>query len=246
MLAGRIAHKFGNILGAIIGCTELSLLNIETNSTVHRHLTEVLKAGNRAKNLVEQILVISHHRGQDRKPVRVDIIIQDFVKKLQPSLPPTIEILLCIETDSATVQALPAHIHQMLMNLCTNARNALGDGGGVLEIGLKEVKIDFKAMAPHPESDQRTYLQMSVKDTGCGMGTELINHISEPDLLFKESVKGGGLGLAIIQAIVRDCSGLLTVDSVPGKGTTFFVHLPKFEEAKIKGESLFPENPDLV
>ena len=228
MLAGRIAHKFSNILGAIIGCTELSLLNIEKNSKVYRHLTEVLRAGNRAKNLVEQILTISRHKEQDLKPIRVSPIIREVIKSLNASLPGTIEIKQYIETDSDIVQAIPAQIHHVLMNLCTNAQNALDEGGGELEVGLKEVKIDGEAMTLYPELDRGTYLQISVRDTGSGMDRKLVNHISDPDLIFKESVDGGGLGLAVIQAIVRDCGGILTVDSEPGAGTTFFVHLPKF------------------
>ena len=116
MLGGRIAHKFNNILGTIIGCTELSLFSIEEGTTVYRHLTEILKAGNLAKDLVGQILTISHHEEQYLRPVRVSLIIKEVIKNLQASSPATIKIQQRIETDSDMVQAVPTQIHQMLMN----------------------------------------------------------------------------------------------------------------------------------
>ncbi|UCF90470.1 MAG: AAA family ATPase, partial [Desulfobacterales bacterium] len=173
-LAGGIAHDFNNILSAIMGYTELALLDLPSDSSVGDHLNEVLTAGNRAKDLVEQILAFSRQNEQAMHPVEVGLIVKEALKLLRASLPATIEIRPQIEVDADMVLADPTQIHQVLMNLCTNAAHAMRGQGGTLEVRLVGLEVDASS---HPNLNPGPYLRLTVKDSGHGIDHALLGRI---------------------------------------------------------------------
>ncbi|MDH5299277.1 MAG: DUF3365 domain-containing protein, partial [Desulfobulbaceae bacterium] len=224
-LAGGIAHDFNNILSAIIGFTELAKDDLPATSGTAEKLDNVLEAGTRAKELVRQILAFSRRTEQCREPVQPRLIIKEAVKLLRATIPTTIEIRQILADHDSTVTADPTQLHQLVMNLCTNAYHAMRERGGILEVRLNDVMIDetgAKAMelAPGP------YLQLAVSDTGCGMDKEMVERIFEPYFTSKEMGQGTGLGLAVVHGIVKGHNGHVGVDSTPDRGTTVTVHLP--------------------
>jgi len=227
-LAGGIAHDFNNILSAVIGYTELSQMSISPESNVSDHLDKILKAGNRAKDLVQQILTFSRQTEHELKPVSVKLIAKEALKLLRASLPSTIEICATIENDSLVIGD-PTQIHQILMNLCTNAYHAMEETGGRLEVSLKDVTLqqgDLYGKDLYPGS----YNCLTVSDTGIGMEKKILERIFEPYFTTKETGKGTGLGLSIIYGIVKKHHGDIQVCSEPGRGTVFQVYLPMIKD----------------
>ena len=217
-LAGGIAHDFNNILGAIMGYTELALFSAPEGSSLRRYLDELLKASNRAKDLVNQILTFSRQREKERKPVRLAGIVEETLKMLRASLPSTIEIRQHLQEDLGPVLCDPTQIHQVVMNLCTNARHAMRAKGGVLEISLSTMEIDAKRATRHLEMKAGRYQKLSVSDTGHGMDRAVLERIFDPFFTTKGPGEGTGMGLAVVHGIVRDHGGLLTVRSEPRCG----------------------------
>ncbi|MGB5748445.1 MAG: PAS domain-containing protein [Desulfobacterales bacterium] len=227
-LAGGIAHDFNNILSAIIGYTELSLNDVEKESTLYQNLQEVFRAGGRAKDLVKQILTFSRQNEQELKPVQIKLISKEAIKFLRASLPTTIEIHQEIESDSL-VMADPTQIHQILMNLCTNAGHAMREKGGVLEVKLKNVKFGEDLAAEHPELKPGPYLELAISDTGHGISAHILDRIFDPFFTTKEKSEGTGMGLSVVHGIVGSHGGKVIVSSEPGKGSTFKIYLPTVE-----------------
>ncbi|MFC1836750.1 PAS domain S-box protein, partial [Thermodesulfobacteriota bacterium] len=225
-LAGGIAHDFNNILQAIMGFTELSLEEVPEGSGLHSNLQIVLNGGERANDLVNQILTFSRQSRQERRPVEVVPIVKEGVKFLRASLPSTIEIRQVIEPELRSVVADPTEIHQILMNLCTNASHAMRRTGGVLEIDLENVSVDQRSFALDPQIEPGSYLRMTVSDTGTGMGADTIQRIFEPYFSTKEKGEGTGLGLAVVHGIVTSYGGVITVQSEVDQGSTFRIYLP--------------------
>ncbi len=240
MLAGGIAHDFNNILTAIIGWAELISLSVPSGSQTDRNLQELLKAGHRAKDLVKQILAFSRRSEQERKPIRVDSTIQEALKLLRASLPSTIDIRQEID-QGGLVQADPTQIHQVLMNLCTNAAQAMADKGGVLTVCWKPVKIDGAMASKQADLHPGPYMRLSVEDTGHGMSAEVVGRIFDPYFTTKELGKGTGLGLAVVHGIVKSHGGAITVLSEVGKGSTFEVDLPRLDGVEGAAERMPPE-----
>lgn len=224
-LAGGIAHDFNNILTAVLGYTELAADETEDGSLLHSNLQEVLTAGNRAKDLVKQILAFSRQADQELKPVQIELIVKEAVKLIRASLPSTIEIELNLASKSATL-ADPTQIHQVLMNLCTNAHHAMSENGGVLTVSLKDVSIDSGFERRKLDLAAGGYLCLQVEDTGQGMPEEVRARIFDPFFTTKARDKGTGMGLAVVHGIVKSHGGAITVHSRPGKGTVFAVYLP--------------------
>ena len=241
-LAGGIAHDFNNILSAIIGYTELVREDVPEGSNVHANLQEVFKAGIRAKDLVGQIRAFSRQREHEQKPVRISSIIKEALGLLRPSLPTTIEIRQNIQTESDTVLADPSQIHQVLMNLCTNAAHAMCEKGGILELSLEEVDLDTHDVASYPGLTTGAYVRLSVSDTGHGMNRRVMKRIFDPYFTTKEKGVGTGLGLAVVDGIVKTHGGAITAYSEPEKGATFHVYLPRIEhpEAAVEAEEIKP------
>ena len=225
-LAGGIAHDFNNILFPIIGYTELTMDEVPDDSVAHNNLEEVLKAAHRAKDLVQQILTFSRQSGQERKPVKVHSIIKEALKLLRASIPASIEIINKIDDDCHPVMGDATQIHQVIMNLCTNAYQAMQDKGGTLEVDLSEVDVGYEETIEKIGMQPGRHLQLLVRDEGCGMDAAVMDRIFEPYYTTKAQGKGTGLGLSVIHGIVKNHRGDISVTSLPGKGTTFKVYLP--------------------
>ena len=232
-LAGGIAHDFNNILSAVIGYTEMALKDVEKDSLLQSNLREVLNAGERAKDLVKQILTFSRQAEQELKPVQIKHVAMEALKLLRASLPTTIEIHQTIESNSAVLADL-TQIHQVLMNLCTNASHAMQEEGGKLEVSLVDVEIDRDFATRHPGFLPGPYLQLSVIDTGHGMSPDVLNRIFDPFFTTKKKGEGTGMGLSVVHGIVKSHDGEVVVHSEPGKGTTFNIYFPAIEKEEIE------------
>ncbi len=233
-LAGGIAHDFNNILFPIVGYTELTLDEVPEDSTAHQNLEEVLKAAQRAKDLVQQILTFSRQSGQEREPLRVQYIIKEALKLLRATIPSTIEIDHHLKDDCGAVLGDATQIHQVIMNLCTNAYQSMQEKGGKLEISLTEVDISYTDTIERVGLKPGRHLRLTVKDEGCGMEPAVIDRIFEPYYTTKEQGKGTGLGLSVIHGIVKNHGGDITVNSVVGQGSAFHVYLPLIDEVEVK------------
>ena len=235
-LAAGIAHDFNNILFAIIGYTELCLDEIPRDAPLRVYLETVVESGRRAKNLVNRILTFSRQSQQQRRLLNVAPIAEEAIKFLRASLPSTIEIKQRIEPELQPVLADPTEIHQVLMNLCTNAGHAMRETGGLLELIVENFEVDESGKAIHREVLPGSYLRISVTDTGKGMEEETLQRIFEPYYTTKKKGEGTGLGLAVVHGIIASCGGAITVSSQLRHGTTFQVYLPT-QEAKPVQES---------
>ena len=224
-LAGGIAHDFNNILSLIIGYTELALDDIDKNSATHDNLKEVLAAGIRAKKLVNQILTFSRSGKNELELIRLQPIIDEVESLLRATLPTSISIEKNICLD-AFIIADPTQIHQVLVNLGTNAGHAMENSGGTLSIEMNKTEIKPKNPLPHPGMEIGEYIQIKVKDTGHGMPPEIIERIFDPFFTTKEIGKGTGMGLAVAQGIISSLGGKITVSSIVDKGTTFAIFIP--------------------
>ena len=227
-LAGGIAHDFNNILFSIIGYTEMALDDIEKGTPLHNNLQEVLIAGQRAKDLVKQILTFSRQADQELKPLKVQLVVREALKLIRSSLPSTIEINQDISNTCGLVMADATQIHQVVMNLFTNAFHAMEDRGGKLEVTLKEINLDLDDLKD-PAMLPGSYACLTVADTGSGIDQSIIDRIFEPYFSTKEKDKGTGIGLAMVHGIVKSYGGNIRVYSEPGKGTLFHVYLPVIE-----------------
>jgi len=227
-LAGGIAHDFNNILSSVIGYTELTIDDLPVGSLARKNLSSVLKAGERAKNLVSQILTFSRQSEQIHVPIQIHIIVKEALKLIRSSLPATIDIYQRIN-DSGYVMADPTQIHQIVMNLCTNAFHAMQDTGGVLTVTLFQKDINEANSARYPELSPAPHVVLCIKDTGSGMKKSIVERIFEPYFTTKEKGKGTGLGLAVVHGIIKAHCGTINVESVPGKGSSFYVWLPSVE-----------------
>ena len=228
-LAGGIAHDFNNILSAILGYTELTLDDVPPESRAWHQLQHVLSAGQRAKDLVHQILTFSRHGEQAAQPVPLAPLVTEALTLLRAALPSTIAIHCELHEETGTVMADPTQLHQVLMNLCTNAAHAMRDAGGVLTVGLDACAITA-AEALHPALAPGAYLRLLVRDTGHGMPPAIMDRIFEPFFTTKAIGEGAGMGLAVVHGIVTKCGGVITVESAPGCGTTMMVYLPRSDQ----------------
>ncbi|MGZ7065698.1 MAG: hybrid sensor histidine kinase/response regulator, partial [Candidatus Aminicenantales bacterium] len=226
-LAGGIAHDFNNVLLPILINTEL-MLNQETkDSPAARRLSQVLEAARRGKDMVRQIIAFSQQKEQERKPIAISPIINESMKFLRISLPKNIELHEKIEARSAMAVADPTQIHQVLVNLGSNAAHAMREKGGVLEIGLTTVSLDDKSASRFIGLKPGPYLCLTVRDTGHGMTPDVIERVFEPFFTTKKQGEGSGMGLAVVHGIVKGHGGAISLSSELGKGTEFAVYLPR-------------------
>jgi PAS domain S-box-containing protein len=247
-LAGGIAHDFNNILSAIIGYTELTVDYLEKGSLPYNNLQEVLEAGKRAKDLINQILTFSRQSEQDLKPIQLKLIVNDALKLIRATFPSSIEIRTDLKTDAA-ILGDQIKIHQILMNLCTNASHAMQEKGGVMSVSLSEVEIDSDFIVKHFDIKPGSYLKLSVSDTGHGISSSLMEHIFDPFFTTKEKGQGTGMGLSVVHGIVKSHNGTIHAYSEPGQGSTFNVYLPVIErqlEQKIRDEKPIPTGTENI
>ncbi|MCP4715050.1 MAG: response regulator, partial [Deltaproteobacteria bacterium] len=226
-LAGGIAHDFNNILAGILGYAELSIDDTPQDGSVHGFLREIQKSTERASNLVNQILAFSRKNVQEMEPVKITPIIKETIKLLRASLPTTIELRHNITEHAAVVVADPTQIHQIMMNLCTNAAHAMPENSGLIDIGLTLESLneaDLKAYEGRPPGP---YLKLSIRDNGSGIDHDIMGRVFDPFFTTKEVGKGTGMGLSVTHGIVESHGGLIKVESQPGEGTTFDVFLPQ-------------------
>ena len=229
-LAGGIAHDFNNILSSIIGFSELALSNIDKGTELEDDIQEVKMAGMRAKDLVKQILTFARQSEEEVKPIQVNIIVKEVLKFIKSSIPSTIQINDKVNSDSI-IMGSQTQIHQVLMNLCTNAAQAMEDKGGILEVSVNDTTIDRTAMIPDLRPGE--YIEIKVADTGMGIAPQHIHNIFEPYFTTKAVGEGTGMGLAVVHGIVENYGGQITVDSTIGKGTCFTIYLPITKKRKV-------------
>jgi nitrogen-specific signal transduction histidine kinase/ActR/RegA family two-component response regulator len=224
-LAGGIAHDFNNILSAVIGFTELALDSAGTGSLIADYLQEVYAAGKRARELVGQILTFARKSDKEFKPIRVDLVVKEVLKLIRSSIPSTIEIKQNIASHSL-VMGNATQMHQIVMNLCTNAFHAMEDRCGVIEVNLKDIVLKGEEKGEPLGLKVGMYVELTISDTGTGIPPQIIDSIFEPYFTTKSPGEGTGMGLALVHGIVESCRGKIAVDSQLGKGTTIRIFLP--------------------
>jgi PAS domain S-box-containing protein len=225
-LAGGIAHDFNNILGAILGYGELALQESAHQSALRRYLDNVMHATERAKMLVERILGFSRSGLGDREPVNVQGVIVETLDLLEASLPPVIRLERHIDAGDAAVMGDATYLHQVAMNLCTNAIHAMELLGGVLRVGLQLAHLDEALTLSRGSLVPGHYVRLTVGDTGAGIEAAVVDRIFDPFFTTKQTGEGTGLGLSVVHGIVTDLGGAIRVETALGKGTTFEIWLP--------------------
>ncbi len=242
-LAGGIAHDFNNILGAIIGYGEMIRDDCPAGSTTFQDINQILNAANRAKDLVKQILAFSRQAATERIPLQLASIVKEALSLLRSSLPTTIAIKQEIDADVGVVLADSTQIHQILINLCTNAFHAMETKGGTLTVSLHRRVLTTKDLVATPHLRPGSFVQLSVQDTGSGIMPEIREKIFEPFFTTKEIGKGTGMGLAMIHGIVQTYGGFITFDSKLGEGTVFHVILPMVDDVALHGKKTAEQIP---
>ena len=235
-LAGGIAHDFNNILMAIIGYTELAKQSARENVRAQKNLDEVLVAGQRAKELVQQILAFSRQTEQSRQPLDLQLVVKEVCKFLRATFPATINIRQSFTEPTSIIFGDPIQMHQVLMNLCANAEHAMRGSGGLLDLRLDLVMGEPDGIGTHPDPQGGAYVRLTVRDTGSGMTSEVAQRIFDPFFTTKRVGEGTGMGLAVVHGIVISHGGVINVESEPGQGTMFRLYFPEMEAASYPGE----------
>ncbi|CCK81364.1 ATP-binding protein [Desulfobacula toluolica] len=230
-LAGGIAHDFNNILFPVIGFAQMIDQDLPHDNPMKSQIKGILNGACRAKELVQQILTFSRQTDKEYHPLKVQLIIKELLKFSRATLPASIKIFTDIPNDVGMVMADPTQVHQIVMNLITNALHAMEEKGGELTVKLREVDLKKNAV-PSPDLAPGSYICLEVTDTGIGMDEITVKRIFEPYFTTKEEGKGTGLGLALIHGIVKDYHGKIMVYSSPDKGTSFFIYLPCIKSPK--------------
>ncbi len=237
-LASGIAHDFNNILTGIMGYTELAILNASNETKVSKYLKNIYQSSERAKELIRQILTFSRQEEKTLDPVSISPLVKEALKLLRASLPTTIAIQTDIRSHS-NVMADLNQLHQVIVNLCTNAVQAMPEGRGVLHISATDVEIREPGAEHPPELKPGKYVELSIEDTGHGIPEEIREKIFDPYFTTKQRKKGTGLGLSVVHGIIKSHNGFITVSSEPGKGARFNVLLPVVAtEAAVKTDTL--------
>ena len=229
-LAGGIAHDFNNILVPIVMGAELALMTIPIENQAYPMVQKILTAAMRAKDLVQQILAFSRQSDLESAPLHLGPLIKETLKLGRASLPATIEIRQNINIGNDLVLANPTQMHQVMMNLISNAGHAMRDKGGILEVTLEEEIVQDAKAPKTPEIREGRYAKLVVSDTGHGMDALTLQRIFHPFFTTKERGQGTGLGLSIVHGIIRSCGGSIGVESRPGQGATFTIRIPLCEE----------------
>ncbi|OGD19904.1 MAG: hypothetical protein A2W03_08495 [Candidatus Aminicenantes bacterium RBG_16_63_16] len=233
-LAGGIAHDFNNILNPIFINTELVLMDAALDDQSRLELELALKAAERGRDLVRQIITFSRQKEKERQPTQIAPVVKEALKFLRSTLPASIEIREHIGPETGFIMADPSQIHQIVMNLCNNSAYAMRERGGVLEVRLVEVQVDEEMVLRHPEIKPGPFLRLTVTDTGTGMTPEVVERVFDPFFTTKKPGEGSGMGLAVVHGIIRDYEGAVTVYSEVGQGTTFNIFFPRVPSEEIE------------
>ncbi|MFH0995035.1 MAG: PAS domain S-box protein [Pseudomonadota bacterium] len=226
-LAGGIAHDFNNVLTAIMGLIEMEALDAGEGSRSHERMAQALSACCRARDLIKQILAFSRQSDHQRKPIEMGSIVEDAVKMLRASIPTTIDIRFASQDGQSVIVGDPTQIHQVIVNLCTNAAHAMRDTGGILKVSLDHVEIDAVEAAEHLDQQPGTYVRLVVGDTGHGMDRKTLDRIFEPFFTTKAPGEGAGIGLSVVHGIAKSHGGRIAVYSEPGEGSNFEILFPR-------------------
>ncbi|WP_300668696.1 PAS domain S-box protein [Desulfoluna sp.] len=236
-LAGGIAHDFNNILGAIIGYAEMiEMFDVEEDERVAVRIGHILKGAYRARELVEQILTFSRHGEQEKSVIRLSPLLKESLNFLRASIPSTIAIKEEIDCPNDVVLANATQVHQVLMNLCTNASYAMSKEGGTLSVCLDDIHVEIAEARQLSGILPGPHVRLTVTDTGPGMDPEVIGRIFDPFFTTKKTGDGTGMGLAVVHGVVKNFNGTVTVQSAPGEGTVFSVLIPAAEEGRSEEE----------
>lgn len=233
-LAGAIAHDFNNILGVMLGYTEMALMSVEEDDVSKRRLQQVLRAGKRGKELVNQILALSRPPHPERQPVRLSDLVRQVLPTIRATLPSSLDINLRLAEDRDDILVDPAQMHQMIISLCANAIQARRDQKGFLDISVTPVNLDAEAVARLSGLSPGPHVRLIVKNTGVGLDQDALGKISDP-FVSPEKTEGSGLSLAVLQDIIKAHQGVLTVKSGAGRGTEFHLYLPKVVAGQLSG-----------
>jgi PAS domain S-box-containing protein len=225
-LTGGIAHDFNNILSIIIGNAEIALDDLQSWHPAYQHLDEIKIASLRAKDVVRQLLSFSRKTEQRKQPMHIQAILDESLQLMRATIPTTIEIRSATAADLRTIEADPTQIHQIIINLCTNAAHAMEKYGGLLDVHLANVHLDEAVAALHHALPPGDYVELRISDTGCGIDPKIKDRIFDPYFTTKESGKGSGIGLSVVHGIVRDHNGAIAIESKVGAGTTVRVFFP--------------------
>jgi PAS domain S-box-containing protein len=225
-LAGGIAHDFNNILTPIVGYAELTMNDLAPDSGLRQNLAELLKASFRARDLVKQILTFSRQQEGTLTTMQLQPVLKEGLKLLRSTLPTSIELQHNIGLDCGPAQVDPTQIHQVLLNLCTNAYHAMKGGGGVIKVEFVQVELKEEDLPVDRNSSGGKYLKLTVEDSGCGMDQDTMSKIFDPYFTTKEVGEGTGMGLSVVHGIVKKYQGFMEVESEVGKGSAFHVFLP--------------------
>jgi PAS domain S-box-containing protein len=225
-LAGGIAHDFNNILATIIGHTEITMEDLPKDHSSFHDLEQILKASNRAKDLVNKILSFSRQMEPKTEAVILDSFIQDVVRMLEGSIPKKISIKTKLDKKCPPVLVDPSHIHQVILNICTNAFYSMKKKGGTLFISVENQEVDDEFVKKYPYIRKGKYVRTDFKDTGIGMKQNIMERIFEPFFTTKPVGEGTGLGLSVVHGLIKNMKGEILVESKPGKGSTFSILLP--------------------
>lgn len=230
-LASGIAHDFNNILSAILGFAEFIVESNPEESKTAEDARQIIGAANRASELVKQILSFSRHTEVSKEVIQPYYLVKEAMKMLRATLPTSISMEQYIDPDCGTIMANPSAIHQVVVNLCTNARQAMSDDKGVLRMEIKRKEVSAAEIPMNQNALPGCYLMLTVSDSGCGIGKEALNRIFEPYFTTKEKGEGTGLGLAVVHGIVQGCNGFIRVSSEVDRGTRVSVYFPTYETA---------------
>lgn len=230
-MAGGIAHDFNNLLMGILGYLEIADKSLPSDSDAHLYLNEATAAGQRAKDLVRQILTFSRQTEKQRKPLNPQPIVKETLKLIRASFPKTVELRQDIPEELGQILADPGEIQQVLMNLCVNAEHAMRARGGVLSVSLENIDIDAEFESIHKDLKSGPHVVMTISDTGCGMDQVTQDSMFDPFFTTKKVGEGTGMGLAVIHGIVTSYDGAITVLSRLGEGSTFRIYLPRVDQS---------------
>ncbi len=241
-MAGGIAHDFNNILAVVLGYADMAIDDVPELSPAKHSLEQIVKVGNRAKDIVRHLLAFSHMPGseQDYAPVPLSPLVKEVLKFQRSIIPTTIDIRSDVDENCGQIMGDPTQVHQVLMNFCTNATHAMEEKGGTFEVILERTELTENDQKNEPGLHGGTYLRLAVTDTGHGMTPEIIEKIFDPYFTTKEVDKGSGMGLSVVHGIVKNHGGFVKVESEPGKGSTFNVFFPRIKE------EIITEDPDKV
>lgn len=234
-LAGGIAHDFNNILMPILGYAEMGEMCLSKEDPIRTYFSEIMLAAERAQHLVAQIMTFCKAKDSEPAVVSVQAVIEEALKLIRPLIPATIAIEQQCES-CRNILADSSKLHQVILNLCTNAFHAMEHSGGVLKIELSEITLDGRMLKLFPKLGAGGYVKLSISDTGCGMDEKTIEHIFEPFFTTKPANKGTGLGLSVVHGIIKSFKGEITVESQPGKGSLFSIYLPVIDDKAGDGE----------